>query len=316
MMKEKTNTTATATEEKKNQQSAPATAEKKAQSKASKAKADSTKKDSKTASKTTKKGTAPAASIAEDGRHFELIIPAIKKGEKVGDWSITTSEKKPLAIPTKTEDNNTQLTDTQRVLLDEMKTSITGKIGKLNKAKTEKPEDWTDNKQLELDQQTALLKAVDIQRKKYIATKYNPVATISACVMLGTAPAIEVKSLVTTIRTSWEDLLNVAENLYSGKEVKLTADQQSRITDIKKVIMGIATPYCAEVKNGEKVIVKQFPLSLGNKDIFKLLIGVYDFYRKDGKGDMTDGLKLDGKEEKALKKIIINLIYAKMTGAK
>lgn len=269
------------------------------------------------------KASKPAiASINEAGTHFELLVPAIKKGDKVGEWSVMASdkEKKPLAIPTKTVEKNIMLVDVQRAILDNMKDKTQADINKLKKDKKEKPEKFTENNQLELDQKTALVKCLETQRKKYVSSKYNPRATLASAIMLNIALNIDVKPLVSNVRASWNDLLEVIEKLYKGESVTLTSEQQEQVTDIKKVIISIAIPYCATVKankDGKEVVIcEEFPLTLSNKDIFKLLISLYQFYKKDGKGNMTDGLKLDGKEEKALKINVQNLIYARMTGAK
>lgn len=262
--------------------------------------------------------TRKPASIAEDSKHFELIIPKIEKGGKVGEWAIVANEdcKKPLAIPTKTADNNIMLADVQHAILSSMKTKASLKVADLKKKKKEKPEKFTETNQLDLDQQEALLKCINTQIKKYTASKHNPVADLATAVMLKTPLNINVKPIVANIRTSYNDLFEVVDKLYKGETVKLTADQQAQITDIKKSIISIATPYTAEVKAGETLVFNKFPLSIGNKDIVKLLMSLYQSYNRNGKGDMVDGLKLDGKEEKQLQVSIQNLIYARMTGAK
>ena len=75
-------------------------------------------------------------------------------------------------------------------------------------------------------------------------------------------------------------------------------------------------PYTSKVEVNNEVIADTFEWSISNKDIIKMLMSLYEGYRRNKDGEMKDGLKLDGKEENALKKEIVNMCYAKMTGNK
>lgn len=267
------------------------------------------------------KNNKPAmASINEAGTHFELLVPAIKNNGKVGEWEVkaTNEEKKLLRIDTKTVNKEQMLIDVQRAILETMRTKAQAEVNKLKASKKAKPTEFTELDQLKLDKQESLLKCLDTQRKKYTASKYNGRANLAGAIITGTKLNIEVKPMVTLIRASWESILEVLDAYHDNKPVEnITPEQQTCFTDIKKVIIGIASPYCAKVTNDAgEVICEEFKMTLSNKDIIKLLMSLYEFYKRTSSGDMKDGLKLDGKEETLLKWRVMNLIYARMTGAK
>ena len=288
--------------------------EKKNMNKENKQPANKETKGTKTTPATKK---APAqAKLSECGQYYNFIIPAIKSGAKIGEYNIVVTEDNKLRIDTKVVNKSVMLADSQKAILDTMREKENTKKAKLEKNKKEKAEEWTESDQLNLDKTTALLKCIDIQRKKYTASKHNPRAILTACVMLGTTPNIEIKSLVGEVRTSWNCMLEVLENAYNQNKYEISKEQQESMTNMKKIMKSAMLPYTSKVEVNNEVIADNFEWSISNKDIIKMLMSLYEGYRRNKEGEMKDGLKLDGKEENALKKEIVNMCYAKMTGNK
>nr|DAU18233.1 MAG TPA: ATP-dependent DNA helicase [Bacteriophage sp.] len=283
--------------------------------------AEKVKADKKAASQRSKKLAAKNATKKETARVnvFDICIPSVKNTGKLGEYEVTSKTSKKLAVPTKVQ-NDAVLkfkNDVQWYALEAMRTELSVKINNAEKTRAEHPEKFTEARELTLNRDKDLLKCVVVQQNNIKShNKSDMLAMLAAAVLRNKTLCINVQPLLTNVNDVWSGLQDAIELAFNGKPFTLTKDQQTAVTELKADIVTAMSVYLGEVKSGKTLVAEAFPLKLGNKDVFKLLCGLYSPYALQADGYMKDGLRLDSKDNKTLQLIVQNLVFDKMVGVK
>ena len=278
-----------------------------------------TNENAKTTATTARSNSATKTVAEEKKAHFNadnntivVYLPTVKKEKDTVKYCL--NEGTMLKISKKATNKESFAYDVQAYCLKMMADKTKSDINKLTLKKkdaagADSKKTWTEDDAEKLEGLKKMKKLIDTQIKLYPnASAYNGQAKLAAHVITGTSASVEFASIAVKVKVCYNAIMDVYDELANGKSVSFTKDQQQAITDVKNGVISTMAAFVSACDGKTEA----FTLSMNNKEVFKLIMAMYDRYRIRKDGKVEDGVKLDGTTEKALNKAVVNMVYAKM----
>lgn len=261
-------TTATTTTEKKENKNM---TNKKNMTKASATtKTNSTKADSKAKKATKSKAEPLTLETAEKANKLFFhegtalfFLPRLEKG--VDGWSVKASSKRyKMPKNLKAEKAMDAVKMVERAILDAITNQTAEKVMNLKKAIDKQNGVATELQTLQGKQYAALLELVDKCKTIYKLRSTTPdnMAVLLAADITNSRLSVECGQLKSALVNVSKTLDNVLEAFLAGQSVKITAEQQTEVTSVKKTVSRVLNPYTDEAESWNAFVLK-----VSNKDV-------------------------------------------------
>lgn len=232
--------------------------------------------NTKTATTSTKKNTTKAEPLTmetaekENKLFFEngtalLFVPRLEKG--VDGWAVKASAKRYKMPKTlKADKAMDAIKMVERAILTAITNQTAEKIASLKKAIDKQNGIPTETQELQGKQYAALLALIDKCKTNYSLRSRNTIpdnmSMLLAADITNSRLAVEcgpLKSALVDISKTLDDVLDA---FLSGQSVKITPEQQTEVTSVKKTVARVLNPYTDETENWNAFVLK-----VGNKDV-------------------------------------------------
>lgn len=194
-----------------------------------------------------------------------LFVPRLEKG--VDGWSVNASAKRYKMPKTlKADKAMDAIKMVERAILTAITNQTAEKIASLKKAIDKQNGIPTEAQELQSKQYAALLTLVDKCKTNYSLRSRNTIpdnmSVLLAADITNSRLAVECGPLKSALVDISKTLDNVLDAFLSGQSVKITPEQQTEVTSVKKTVARVLNPYTDETENWNAFVLK-----VGNKDV-------------------------------------------------
>ena len=234
--------------------------------------------NTKTATTSTKKNTKKAEPLTMETAEKEnklffdngtgtalFFVPRLEKG--VDGWAVKASAKRYKMPKTlKADKAMDAIKMVERAILTAITNQTAEKIASLKKAIDKQNGIPTEAQELQGKQYAALLALIDKCKTNYSLRSRNTIpdnmSVLLAADITNSRLAVECGPLKSALVDISKTLDNVLDAFLSGQSVKITPEQQTEVTSVKKTVARILNPYTDETENWNAFVLK-----VGNKDV-------------------------------------------------
>ena len=192
-----------------------------------------------------------------------LFVPRLEKG--VDGWGVKASAKRyKMPKNLKAEKAMDAVKMVERAILDAITNQTAEKVSALKKAIDKQNGVATEVQTLQGQQYAALLELVDKCKTNYKLRSTTPdnMAVLLAADITNSRLSVECGPLKSALVNVSKTLDNVLDAFLAGQSVKITADQQTEVTSVKKTVSRVLNPYTDDSESWNAFVLK-----VSNKDV-------------------------------------------------
>lgn len=192
-----------------------------------------------------------------------LFVPRLEKG--VDGWSVkATAKRYKMPKTLKADKAMDEIKMVERAILDAITNQTAEKIASLKKAIDKQNGIPTELQELQGKQYAALLTLIDKCKTNYKLRSTTPdnMAVLLAADITNSRLSVECGPLKSALVNVSKTLDNVLDAFLAGQSVKITPEQQTEVTSVKKTVARVLNPYTDETEHWNAFVLK-----VGNKDV-------------------------------------------------